>query len=288
MGTLRSPPMSHSTVHIADYAAAGEPFHFARKTLSRDRAMLHDHDCHEFFWVESGSAAHVVNGVEKRLGPGDAVFVRPGDVHRLAAAERVPCQVGNLMFGSEAASHLVTRYSTLLAGRLFWTEGALPDAIRLDAARLARLVALADALAAAPRELVHVDRFLLELLVQVVDAPAPPAPELPAWLAQACAQARQPDVFRAGAAGLVKAAGRSHEHVCRAVKRYLGTSPSGYVNAIRMEHAAHLLTRSDATVVEVSLDCGIDNASHFHRLFRERFGTTPCAYRRSALESGAG
>ena len=65
------------------------------------------------------------------------------------------------------------------------------------------------------------------------------------------------------------------------MRRHLGISPSGYVNGVRMEHAARLLTDSDASIEQVSLECGIDNQSHFYRLFRARFATTPRAYRQT-------
>jgi AraC family cel operon transcriptional repressor len=48
-------------------------------------------------------------------------------------------------------------------------------------------------------------------------------------------------VFREGAEGFVKVAGRSQEHVCRQTRRHLGLSPTQYVNRIRIQHAAMLL-----------------------------------------------
>ena len=267
------------TVLIADYAREGECFHIVRRRLGATPGPLHDHDCHELFWIETGRAAHRVNGADQTLGPGDAVFVRPGDRHRLAAIGPAPCRIANLMFRSESAGHLGERYAERLAGRLFWSEAPAPDTVSLDAAALARAAELCDRLDAGPRELVHVEGFLLELLTGLIDAAPALPPAVPGWLARACRAVRDPELFRRGATGLVAASGKSHEHVCRAVRRHLGTSPSAYVNAVRMEHAARLLAGTDESVVAVSLACGIGNASHFHRLFRERFGTTPKAYR---------
>ncbi|MGB1208234.1 MAG: helix-turn-helix transcriptional regulator, partial [Paracoccaceae bacterium] len=101
----------------------------------------------------------------------------------------------------------------------------------------------------------------------------------PAWLVTACADTRDPQVFRQGAAGFVAAAGRGHEHVCRVARQYLGLSPTAYVNRVRMEHAAMLLGGTDQPIPDIAVDCGLENLSHFYRLFQSHYGTTPRRYR---------
>ena len=91
---------------------------------------------------------------------------------------------------------------------------------------------------------------------------------------------RQPaSVFRRGAAGFIAAAGRSHEHVCRTCRQVTGLTPSGYVNRIRIEHAAHLLRSEEASIEAIAEACGFDNISYFYRLFRRQYGATPRTYR---------
>ena len=41
-----------------------------------------------------------------------------------------------------------------------------------------------------------------------------------------------------------------------------------------------LLGNTTAPLEQVALDCGFNNMSYFHRLFRERYGWTPKDYRR--------
>ena len=73
--------------------------------------------------------------------------------------------------------------------------------------------------------------------------------------------------------------GHSHPHVSRAMRRYLGQSPSEYVNRQRMTYAARLLTTDHDPLPEIAEACGIPNLSHFHKLFRTRYGMTPLQYR---------
>ncbi|MFV2051256.1 helix-turn-helix transcriptional regulator [Aliiroseovarius sp. YM-037] len=55
--------------------------------------------------------------------------------------------------------------------------------------------------------------------------------------------------------------------------------PSAYVNRIRMEYAAMHFGSSDTPVADIAADCGIENPSHFYKLFREHYGNTPRQYR---------
>lgn len=100
------------------------------------------------------------------------------------------------------------------------------------------------------------------------------------WLALACQAAGSPRVFPKGASGFVGIAGRGHEHVCRMTRRNMGVSPSAFINRVRLEHAAMLLGSSDLPVAEIAHDCGIENISHFFKLFRQTYGNTPGQYRR--------
>jgi len=283
--SVSHPTSSHPTSFcptflIDSYLRPGEVFHFARRRLVPGGVSpLHDHDYHECFWVERGTLLHRVNGEARRLEPGHCVFVRPLDRHALEAVGPVPCRITNVALPSASAAHLVARYADELAGRLFWSEAPLPETLALDEPGRARLERLANELDVGPRCLARLEGFLLELCTRVAGEVLEMPAEVPPWLASACRAARDPAVFRRGAVGFVEAAGRSHEHVCRAARRHLGRSPSAYVNGLRMEHASRRLTGSDESIVQIALDCGIGNLSHFYRLFRARFGTTPRDYR---------
>ena len=102
---------------------------------------------------------------------------------------------------------------------------------------------------------------------------------MPDWLAQACERIQRPDLFALGAPGLVKAAGRSAEHVARSVRTFLGMTPSDFVNRVRMQHAARELRVTNRPIADIALECGLNNLSHFYALFRQAHGAPPRAYR---------
>ncbi len=272
--------MERRRFSIQSYMSAAEAFHFARKDLApKAPRFVHDHDYHEVFLVEEGAARHWVNGVSQVLDRGALVFVRPADAHRLRPRRGQRCRIVNIMVRNETADHLGGRYGDEFAGRFFWSAGELPEVHSLAGSRMERMINLCHDLQAAPRRLARIEDFLLTVMTRVVDIDASDPRHAPAWLVHACQAARQPEVFRRGAAGFVAAAGRGHEHVCRQARAHLGLSPSAYVNRIRMEHAAMLLAAGGGSIADVAADCGIENMSHFYRLFRDHHGATPRAYR---------
>ncbi|MDJ0825402.1 MAG: AraC family transcriptional regulator [Rhodobacter sp.] len=264
-----------------DYLGPGQAFHFARKTLSpTPPRFAHRHDYFELCLVEKGAAWHWVNGQSALIGEGTLLFIRPDDTHRFVAQAGQDCRIINVMFRADSARHLVRRYRDDLDGRFFWAGGVEPEAQQLTGPRVERAVNAALELQTARRSLARIEEFLLTMMTRVVDYAAGSGTAMPGWLVAACQAAEQPEVFRRGAAGFVAAAGRGHEHVCRTAKAHLGLSPSVYVNRIRMQHAAMALGGSDLPIPEVARDCGIENLSHFYKLFRSHYGVTPRAYRR--------
>ncbi len=66
----------------------------------------------------------------------------------------------------------------------------------------------------------------------------------------------------------------------RAFKRAQGMTFRDYLNQIRVNEAAALLKNSRASVLDVACAVGINDPSHFARMFRRYTGHTPTAYRR--------
>lgn len=72
----------------------------------------------------------------------------------------------------------------------------------------------------------------------------------------------------------------------RHFQREVKTSPSAYYRALRLRHAAHLLTHSTRPIGEVALICGFENTSSFARSFRGHFGYPPGEIRRRKSIAG--
>jgi len=264
-------------LRLHEYLSSGAAYHVARVTLgAADRsAALHAHDFPEIFWVEQGRATHLVNGEPVRVGEGELVLARPEDVHVLRPGRGEPLTIVNVAFGVETLAFLRNRYFP--EGDWPWEGDELPAHHRLDRGRLERLGELAARLVAGPPSLLLLERFLLEVLDHLAQ---PVSERLPRWLDEALGRlADDPEALAQGVRGLAALAGRSREHVNRALRSHTGRTGTATVNEIRLGRASQLLRMTDRPIARVAAESGLPNLSYFYRLFRERFGTTPRRYR---------
>jgi len=78
-------------------------------------------------------------------------------------------------------------------------------------------------------------------------------------------------------AGLVNMAEGS---LCRFFKMNVGISIFEYLNSIKIDFACKLLMDQDIGIVDVCLDSGFNNLSHFNRQFRKNTGVAPSEFRK--------
>jgi AraC family transcriptional regulator len=80
-------------------------------------------------------------------------------------------------------------------------------------------------------------------------------------------------------AEVAKAVGYSPFHFARAFRRTTGLTPQQYLVQQRINRAKELLITGDLPLVEVSIQAGFKNQSHFTTLFRKFTALTPKAFR---------
>jgi len=70
----------------------------------------------------------------------------------------------------------------------------------------------------------------------------------------------------------------SRVQLFRKMKAITGCSPSEYIKAIRLEHAAQILKQSKQNISEVAYMVGFSDPKYFSNCFSEKFGVTPSQY----------
>jgi AraC-like DNA-binding protein len=78
-------------------------------------------------------------------------------------------------------------------------------------------------------------------------------------------------------AGLVNLAEGS---LCRFFKMNMGITIFEYLNKIKTEFACKLLMDPDLSILEICLDSGFNNISHFNKQFKKNTGVPPSEYRK--------
>lgn len=81
---------------------------------------------------------------------------------------------------------------------------------------------------------------------------------------------------------IAEAAGLSRFHFARAFRKTTGETPQQYLMRQRIERAKELLAKKDTPLIEISLQTGFKNQSHFTTLFRKYTKLTPKMWRETA------
>lgn len=79
---------------------------------------------------------------------------------------------------------------------------------------------------------------------------------------------------------VAEATGISRYYVSHLFKELMDNTFVGYVNELRLNHAAMLLVTTDSPIIEIASKSGFNNLSNFNRAFKMYFGKTPSAYRK--------
>ncbi|AEE16045.1 AraC family transcriptional regulator [Treponema brennaborense] len=83
-------------------------------------------------------------------------------------------------------------------------------------------------------------------------------------------------------ADIARIAGMNEQYVCRFFKKATGRTITSYVNLIRIEKAASLLSETDGKIIDIAVSCGYNNVGYFIRTFTRFKGTSPRQYRKKS------
>lgn len=75
--------------------------------------------------------------------------------------------------------------------------------------------------------------------------------------------------------------GLSRRQMERLFASHVGRSPARYYMDLRLQRARHLLFQSDMPILDIALSSGFVSASHFSKTYKEMYGKSPRAERKS-------
>lgn len=110
--------------------------------------------------------------------------------------------------------------------------------------------------------------------------------KLPEWLAEALKEWDSAENRQKGLEFFCEVSGFSKEHICRSFKRYLGVSPTVYLNKQRLNCAIGLMNNKDYSMIDIAFEAGFKSSSRFYHLFRETYGVSPRQFFDGKYENG--
>jgi AraC-like DNA-binding protein len=294
LGLTRSPIKSY----IGDiyYPVSQFPLAVVRSRIPHLEPM-HTHDFAEIVFVRSGSANHSAERSEEspRITAGDVVLIAQGERH--AYTNSSDLVIDNLMFRHDLLSGH-TREAAVDAFAIVEPLFRLPVAgriVTLTPVEQTRAWRLLDDLRAEldgrlPGFRAMTMARFVECLVIVGRAATRERPPLPA-----AAQTASGSSSAIGAAvefmrvhfpepltlqEIAATANLTEHHFCDVFKRHMGETPWQFLQKLRLEHAAYLLTAHPTMpIAHVASAAGFADPGYFGRTFRAKYGAAPSAYR---------
>lgn len=265
------------TLDFRTFAPNGEWFHIADLCLQPGEASTpHRHDFYEFLVLLQGELQESINGERFLLHGRQTHVVRPDDRHFFSCVSREgPNVLRNIAVKRTVFEKTLEDFGMDDSSRLYRPFPLSDDAFGQFCAKTDR--AMQAPLSEQSR------RFLLQNVLGDIlisgGLQAEPEEEIPAWLRAACREMAEGQNASEGLPRLTALAGVSQEHLTRCMKRYYHTTPSAFINGLRLREAAARLRTTDEKIIAVAYECGYNSMPYFNRRFRALFGMTPREYR---------
>lgn len=265
--------------------ALGRPYHAALVDLAGRSEPHGHHDYVEVMLVLDGDGSQDLGDHVQPLRAGELILIRQQDRHAISG----PVRFFNIAFPADRWR----AFAELAGVGPAWHESDRPPGLRLDPAdeafaRAERCCAVAlDRFHRGPRrlDLVRFWTDILPLLEPGLDLPPDRPSGAPGWLVEACAAMHREDNLRQGLPRLLELARVSPAHLTRSVRRHYGSTAAGWVAALRLRHAAVLLSTTTRTVADVASACGFSSPAYFTRCFRAAHGMSPREFRLAARDA---
>lgn len=277
-------------LEVKDFIDPQTEYHYACTKITRGATDLHTHEFYEIFLVTGGRVVHIVNGVEDTLADGSLVFVRPEDAHCYEKSEDSQCQLYNLAFPRQVVDAL-SRFledGFPSEGLLFST---LPPKTLLSQEEKSMVIQELEKLSILHQSNKRAVRCQMRIFLSFIFSTYfskfhhKTGKSIPSWLIELCSEMKKKENFFIGLPRLHELGKRSPEHINRMFAKHLGKSPTLWINDTRLLYAANRLTNSDEEIINVALDSGFQNLSHFYHQFKLRFETSPYQYRKHHRQS---
>lgn len=248
---------------------------------------MHDHEYYEIFFVAEGTLKHITadrssETVNKQsIHKGTLCFVKPSDVHCYEGIRNIGYRMCNMKIRKDTFE----QFCNFVDGSTIFNSSAFPMC-SLDAAQTEALEQRVKSVMAMERNkkfdaeccqllnelyLIFLNSTLSESN-QMIDYP-------PEWLRECCNKMNDYENFSAGVARMVELSGKTHAHLTHTMRRTMGTTPTEYINGLRIKYACSLLADSNMPIIDICFESGFSNLGWFYEKFKVHAGMSPQQYR---------
>ncbi len=242
------------------------------------------HDFYEIILIIEGQLNMEVNTKRFLLKPDMLCLIRPKDVHSKIIRES--CKHLNLAFPQKTV-HDLFNYLKLPIHRSEFLSQEIIRPVKLSQLQSFELQKKFESLNLVPlnnraRIKSHLRYILMDILpsnfIHITDTKS--SSIQPEWLSRYIDRVNTQAFLVRPNHEIIAASNKSHEHLCRIFKKHLHTTPTAYINDLRLTYAANLLIHSDQTILDIALTSGFQNLSYFYKRFHEKYNISPAKFQK--------
>jgi AraC-like DNA-binding protein len=105
--------------------------------------------------------------------------------------------------------------------------------------------------------------------------------EVPNKLLLAMKEMKKREHLKRGVNSFIELSNYSQSHLTRLMKKYFNTTIQSYILNLKLDAAYHDFLLTSIPAEEICEEIGFKSFSHFHKVFKEKYGITPAALRKT-------
>jgi len=213
---------------------------------NRGTRRKHNHRHHEIVFCTAGSGYQSSTSGEEEIRQGDIIFYPAGQYHNIYSKDETDYRVYQIYFDQELFSTSVNTEKEALF---------LLGQIKIYARR---------------RSIISLSGIGVERIAKICDS---------MHIHDVCMYIEADYMNPITVHDVLEFCPLSRSHFHALFKQETGQTFIQYLNTVRCEKAAELLVTTRNSVLDISLECGFNNVSHFCHTFKELQGTSPRDFR---------
>ena len=265
------------------YLTLSSPFRIFKHEVN-ETIPVHWHEFYELAFIVSGEGTHVLNGTPRPLARGLGFLLSPADFHAVVPKPGDTIRLYNIIFTRQFLRDEL--YALLFDAPCEFQHQFKEAEIAELSDQCERLWDESLRPSFGSEFIIRgtLERLLIDLARRCrTESPAPaafrPQPGHPA-VSKAIRYIERHfrDAITLG--DVAAYAGLSAGHFSESFRKAVGTTFQSFLQRLRLEFAASLLSATDLPVTEICFASGFNTVTHFEKAFKSRFALSPSAYRK--------
>lgn len=250
--------------------------HARNRQLNMER---HSHDFYEMTFLFEGAVTHTIEDHTFQMYEGEISFISPFQVHQFHK------QTSNLdMFTLSVMTDEMEPFLKAYELERLIAGCTPPVRFSMSGTMQHTLSSLFHDLSAVSAERRAIDvKIIIGLTLQELLLASSQADE--DWISQLTRKMNIPEYLAEGVPAMIRLSGISHAQLCRNMKKANGMTPQQLIRELRLSYAYEMICSTAISYEEIAFSVGYSSFSHFSATFKERYGITPSALRKTSPQA---